>query len=105
MQGISLIMIYPNKGAQCNPWLSNTVQEGARRWQLKNCARRVLFKADFAVLSAQNEVVEPTIWVQNTLHSAQRCLFIIEVGSNANGPLHAYTRAPNYPKKRNCWLS
>ena len=63
----------------------------------KKDAKQVLFKADFAVSWAQKEVVAPTTWVKNPLDTDQRCLFIIYVGSNANGPLHGHLTHPNWP--------
>ena len=45
-------------------------------WNLKKYAKGVFFKADFLVLWAPKEVVEPTIAVQTTLDSGQTCLFI-----------------------------
>ena len=52
-----------------------------------------------AVFGAQNKIVEPTTWVQNTLGNGQVWLFIIQVYCNANSPLHGYARhpGPNYP--------
>ena len=47
--------------------------------------KRVLFKADY-VFWTQKGVVGATKWVQNTLDGDQRCLFIIYICSNANGP-------------------
>ena len=32
----------------------------------------------------------PTNWVQNTLNHDERCLFIIQIGFNANGALHGH---------------
>ena len=75
------------------------IKHGTRRCDLKRYAKRVLFKADFAVSWAQKEVVEAPNWVHNTLNDDERCLFIIYVSSNADGPLHAHHRHPNYPKK------
>ena len=53
------------------------VKHDTRRWNLKKCAKRVFFKADFAVFWAQKEVAEALNWMQNTLDTDQRCLFII----------------------------
>ena len=64
-------------------------KHSTRGWNLKKCAKRVIFKTDFAVFWARKEVIKPTIWVQNRLGGDQRALFIIQVGSNANGPLNS----------------
>ena len=53
---------------------SMPIKHGTRRCNLKRYAKRVHFKADFAVFWAQKEVVEAPIRAQNTLN---RCLFII----------------------------
>ena len=44
---------------------------------MKRYAKRVLFKADFAVFWAQKEVAEARNGVHNTLNHDERCLFII----------------------------
>ena len=63
-QVILFIMIYHHKGTQCNTWPSKKSTGG---WNLTKYAKRVLFKASFAVFWAQKEVVDATIRVQNTL--------------------------------------
>ena len=55
--------------------------------------------ARFAVFWALKKVVEATNQVQNTLDGDQRGLFIIEVGSNANGHVHGHPRHPECPKR------
>ena len=45
---------------------SMPIKHGARRCNLKRYAKRVLFKADFAVFWAQKEVAEARNWVPNT---------------------------------------
>ena len=77
---------------------SMAFQHNKRRWNLKKYAKRLLFKANFAVFWAQKEVVGATTWVQNTLHGDQTCLLIIWVGLNANEPVHGHPRHPNCPK-------
>ena len=71
----------------------------------KECAKRVLFKANFAVFWAPKQVVEPTTWVQNPLGCDQRRLFIISVGSNAKGHLQGHARHPNCPKRSFFWAT
>ena len=53
------------------------IKRSTRRCNLKKYAKRVLFKADFAVFWAQKELVEAPNWAQNTLNHDERCLFII----------------------------
>ena len=53
---------------------SMPIKHGTRRCNLKQYAKRVLFKANFAVFRAQKEVAEAPSLAQNTLN---RCLFII----------------------------
>ena len=81
------------------PTHSMAIKHNTRRWNLQKYAKRVLFKANLAIFSAPQEVFEPTDWVQNPLGWDQRCLFIIYVGSNANGPLHRHARLPNCPRR------
>ena len=69
---IPFILIHHHKGSQ-----SMAIKQGTRRWNLKRYAKGMPFKADFAVLWAQKEVVEATTWVQNTLDNGQMCLLII----------------------------
>ena len=52
----------------------------------KGCSSRPILWC----LGPKKEVAEATKWVENTLGGDQRRLFIIEVGSNANGPLHGH---------------
>ena len=85
------------------PTQSIASKHNTGRWNLKNYAKRVLFKGDFAAFWVPKEVVEATNRVQNTLDSDQRCLFMSYVGSNANGPLHGHPRHPNCPQKGICW--
>ena len=73
---------------------SMAIKHGTRRCNLKKYAKRVLFKADFAVLWAQKEVVEAPNQVHNTPNHDERCSVIILIGSNANGPLHGHPRHP-----------
>ena len=59
------------------PMQSMPIKHGMRRCNLKKYAKRVLFKADFAVFSAQKELVEAPNRAQNTLNHDEKCLFII----------------------------
>ena len=43
------------------------IKHNSGRWNLKKDAKRVLFKADFAVFWAQKEVIEATSVVKKTL--------------------------------------
>ena len=52
------------------------VKHNRGRWNSKKYAKRVFFKASFAVFWAQKEGVQPTTLVQNPLDSDQRCFFI-----------------------------
>ena len=56
---------------------SMAMKHGTGRCDLKRYAKRVLFKADFAVFWAQKEAVEAPNRVHNTLNDDERCLFII----------------------------
>ena len=56
---------------------SMAIKHGTRRCDLKRYAKRVLFKADFAVFWAQKEVVEAPNRVHHTLNDDERCLLII----------------------------
>ena len=53
------------------------IQHGMRRCNLKKYAKRVFFKADFAVFWAQKQVVKAPNRAQKTLNHDERCLFII----------------------------
>ena len=53
------------------------IKHGTRTCNLKKYAKRVVFKADFAVFWAEKEVVEAGDRVHNTLNDDERCLFII----------------------------
>ena len=82
---------------------SMPMKHSMRRCNLKKYAKRVLFTADFVVFWAQKELVEAPNWVQHTLNHGERCLFIIQIDSNANEPLHGHPRRPNYQKKWQFW--
>ena len=56
------------------------IKHGTRRCDLKRYVKRVPFSLILRYFD-------------------ERCLFIILVTSNAEGPLHAYLRHPNCPKK------
>ena len=77
------------------------IKHGTGRCNLKKYAKRVLFKTNFAVFWAEKEVVEAPNRAQNTLNHDERCLFIVSIDSNANGPLHGHPRHPNCPKNGN----
>ena len=94
---IPLIIIHHHKGVFITAIHGYQAQH--RMLELEKVFKRVLFKADFVVFWAQKEVVEATKRVQNTLDSDQRCLPIILVGFNANGPLHGHPRHPNFRQK------
>ena len=42
------------------------------------------FKADFGHFGPQEGIIEATMWVLKLLDGAPSCLFIIQVGPNAN---------------------
>ena len=75
---------------------SMAVKHSTRRWNLKKHAKGVFFKAHLQYFGP--EVFEPTPWVQHPLDSDQKCLFIIHVRSDANGPCEAHARHPNCRK-------
>ena len=60
---------------------------------MQKYAKHVFSDTDLVVFWAHNEVIEAM--VENRQDSDQRCLFIIEVGSKANGPLHGHPRHLN----------
>ena len=56
---------------------SMPMNHSTRRCNLKRYAKRVLFKANFAVFWAIKALVEARNWAQIRLSHDERCLFII----------------------------